>query len=235
MFVPGLHGREHLNVSRWLNLLKNGNTGILTAFEHQSFGVTWNKGQRIPEYLGAFHPDYTSDIPPLEGIIEEAGDLFEENCGYRPTHFIAPNRESAKALDSTFRKVGIKYMTMAKLRHYPLGNGKYSREFIWLGKRNKELDQIYITRNCGFEPSESPQIDCVDICLKEIKTEFQWHKPAIISSHRVNYIGFIDPSNALNGLKELDRLLSNILRIWPNVEFMTSTELGDLISSERKN
>ena len=234
MFVPAFHGREHLSVSRWMRELQNGNKGLLTAFEHESFGGTWYKGIQIPEYLGAFHPDYTSDIPTLEKVIITGAKLFKTNCGYQPTHFIAPNRESAKVLDSTLRKVGIRYMTMAKLRHYPLGDDKYKRDFIWLGKQNKKLDQLYITRNCYFEQSSPLHNEWVTSCLKEIEIAFKWHKPAIISTHRVNYIGSINPKNATNGLKELDRLLSIIIKKWPDVEFMTSTELGEVISKQKK-
>jgi hypothetical protein len=232
LFVPAFHGREHLNASRWLKALQNGDKGLLIAFDHNSFGATVFQGKEIPEYLGAFHPDYASDIPALEKIIETGAELFKINCGYAPTHFIAPNRESAKSLDKTFSKVGVKYMTMAKLRHYPLGEERYKREFLWLGKQNKELNQLYITRNCAFEPSHR-HIDFVDRCLKEVEIAFKWKKPAVFSSHRVNYIGSIRPENASHGLKELKRFLSAVIKKWPDVEFMTSTELGDLISASK--
>ena len=233
LFVPAFHGREHLSVTRWLKALQQGNEGLLIAFEHQSFGATLYKGYQLPEYLGAFHPDYSTDIPDLEKVIETGAELFRSNLGFQPTHFIAPNRESPKVLDKTLYKAGIRYLTLSKLRHYPLGDEKYKWEFNWLGKKN-EFGQTVITRNCIFEPSDSIHIDWVDACLKEIENAFKWYKPAVISTHRVNYVGFIDPKNATRGLKKLDLLLSNVMKRWSNVEFMTSTELGDLISSSRK-
>lgn len=228
LFVPALHGREHLSVSRWMNLLKTGNEGMIAAFRHESFGGTFFKGKEIPEYLGAFHPDLASDIPHLQKILEDAVSLFESICGYKPTHFIAPNREGPKELDATLAAAGVKYLTMSKLRRYPLGNEKYGREFHWMGKKNS-LGQIMITRNCGFEPSDPMHIDWVSSCLYEIENAFKWKKPAVISSHRVNYVGFINQENADYGLKELDRLLFQVIQKWPEVEFMTSTELGKII------
>jgi hypothetical protein len=121
---------------------------------------------------------------------------------------------------------------MSKLRKYPLGDNKYKHEINWLGKRNG-FGQIYITRNCHFEPSDPLYVDWVDSCLYEIENAFIWHKPAVVSSHRVNYVGFINPNNADKGLKELNRLFLKILKRWPEVEFMTSTELGDLIKEQR--
>jgi hypothetical protein len=231
LFVPAFHGREHLSVTRWLKALQNGNKGAITAFEHQSIGATQYRGKEIPEYLGALHPDLSSDIPELEEIITTGAELFKANCGYKPTHFIAPNKESPKALDKTLFNVGVKYLTMSKLRRYPLGNEKYKMEFNWLGKKNY-TGQTIITRNCIFEPSSPDQTDWVDSCLNEIDSAFKWHKPAVINSHRVNYIGSINKKNATFSLSELDRLLSEIIKRWPDVEFMTSTELGKTISDK---
>lgn len=233
LFVPALHGREHLNVYRWMKNLKDGNEGIKIAFDHQSTGVSKFNGQIIPEYLGAFHPDYAKDIFALKEIVWDAGRLFKNQLGYSPTHFIAPNRESAKALDGSFAQIGVKYMTMAKVRHYPLGDDRYKTEYLWLGKRDKKNNITYITRNGGFE-QVNPGRDWVDECMHDIQMAFQYHKPCVISSHRVNYVGGIEESNATLGLKKLDELLIKILKTWADVEFMTSTELGDLITSTRK-
>ena len=63
---------------------------------------------------------------------------------------------------------------------------------------------------------------------------YYWNKPAIISTHRLNYVGYINPSNRDKNLKLLDHLLSSILKKWPDVEFMTSVELGDTILNDLK-
>ena len=90
-----------------------------------------------------------------------------------------------------------------------------------------------ITRNCHFEPSDPLHTDWVSSCLLEIENAFSWRKPAVISSHRVNFVGFINQDNADFGLKELNRLLSSITSKWPDIEFMTSTELGNIIRESR--
>lgn len=232
LFVPALHGREHLNPVRWLSLIRNGNAGLLMAFDHQSFGIARYRGEQLPDYLAAFKPDKASEILAYENVIESAAALFEIYSGRSPEYFIAPNSPEPKSLETVLDKVGIKYLTRYKIHQYPLGDGKYSWELNWLGKKNK-LNQVYLTRNCAFEPSDSLHADWVDVCIAEIENAFRWHKPAIISTHRVNYTGYINPQNAAHGLKELDRLLTAILNKWPEAEFMTSVELGDLISSSK--
>ena len=89
----------------------------------------------------------------------------------------------------------------------------------------------YIIRNCVFEPSKRGK-DWVDSCLNEMKIAFRCGKPAIITTHRVNFIGVHDVSNRDNGLRELTRLLKSILRTWPDVEFMIADQLGDLMDSK---
>ena len=118
-------------------------------------------------------------------------------------------------------------MSTHKIQKESLGDGKTSSQFHWLGQKNK-IGQIYITRNCFFEPSQEGK-DWMDNCMSDINIAFRWHKPAVISSHRVNYIGSLDIKNRDRGLNGLNRLLLSITTKWPEVEFMTSNVLGDLI------
>ncbi|MGY6555170.1 MAG: hypothetical protein ACXIUM_11695, partial [Wenzhouxiangella sp.] len=61
------------------------------------------------------------------------------------------------------------------------------------------------------------------------RVAFQMNKPAIISSHRINFCGFIDESNRDQNLEALDYLLKAVLQRWPDVEFITSEELLDVV------
>lgn len=231
LFVPALHGREHFNYSRWMQNIHN-NDGVRIAFDHESSGAFLYNHERIPEYLGAFKPTHAADLDDLKQVVLDAGRLFEEICGYKPTHFIAPNAEPAYGIDTVFSQIGIRYITNAKLRYPDLGDGRTRREFVWLGKYYKDLDVINITRNGGFEQVQ-PGADKVNECLSDINIAFKFHKPCIISTHRVNYIGGIEESNATLGLRKLDELLKEIIKKWPDVEFMTSTELGNIIRKEK--
>jgi hypothetical protein len=230
LFIPALHGREHINTARWMRALQAKNEGLRLAFDHRSLGISWYKDNRLPEYLAAFDPETPTDIQDYEGIIRSAAKIFNEAYGYKPEYFIASNSPEPKSLEKTLKEAGVNYLMRYKLQKYPLGNEVYQWEFNWLGKKNNE-DQMVLTRNCGFEPSDPTIKDWVNSCMNEIEIAFKWRKPAVISSHRVNYIGYIDPANAHYGLNELDRLLSGILMKWHNVEFLNSIELGNVIRS----
>ena len=86
---------------------------------------------------------------------------------------------------------------------------------------------MYLVRNANFEPSSDPNKDWVNSTLSEINNAFFWKKPAIINSHRVNYVSGISTANSDKTLKLFVKLLSQILKRWPDVKFMTSDELSN--------
>jgi hypothetical protein len=233
LMVPVFHGREHLNVQRWMRLLKQGNEAVRMAFDYGVSTPGKNMdGTRLPDLRAAFDIDSMDDIPFLQEVISSGMDAFEQLFGYRSSFFIPTNGPFNNFLETTTSKHGVKYIGTGKIQQEPLGGGAYKRHFRYIGKRNA-LGQTYLTRNCFFEPNSwehARDWDCVSSCLKEIEIAFRWHKPAVISSHRVNYMGTINPANRDNGLKQLDKLLKEITRRWPDVMFLTSMELGDMIS-----
>lgn len=236
LFVPALHGREHLNVRRYMKLLQSGDEGMRVAFSNQSVGVPSYKGIAYPNYLGALYPESLEEVCELHEYLKQAGDLFKKYNGFAPSCFMAPNAEEPKELETTLQKIGVKYLTRSKKRKYPIGDGNFKTEWNYIGREN-ELGQTILTRNCFFEPvcwGEHKHInDWVDNCLREISIAFRWNKPAVISSHRVNFIGFIRPNNREKGLSELRRLFKSILQKWPETEFMTSEELGDIVANNK--
>lgn len=232
LFVPVFHGREHLNVQRWIRLLQAGNKTIHTAFEEGiPYLGTGLNGHRLPDLRAAFDIDSKEDIPYLEEVITTGLNAFEELYGYRSKYFIPTNGPFNNTLEPLLSDNGIRYIGTNKIQLEPLGNQQYKKHFKYIGKKNKQ-EQIYLTRNCFFEPNSwehDRNKDWVNDCLREIEIAFRCHKPATISSHRVNYTGTLHPENRANGLEKLDLLLTNIIKRWPEVEFMTSEELGYLI------
>ena len=232
LFVPAFHGREHLHVGRWMKMLQNNDKTIRTIFD---YGIPYvNRGldgEKIPDLRAAFDINSISELSGLQAVLISGLIEFEKLFGFKPVYFIPTNGPFNNSLEELLCEIGIKYIGTGKINKEPLGNGHFKKQFRYLGKKNT-LGQIYLTRNCIFEPSnwEHPKDkDWVNSCLKDIEIAFRWRKPATISSHRVNFTGSIHPENRANGLKQLDSLLSQIMEKWPETEFLTSEELGDLI------
>lgn len=239
LFVPVFHGREHLNVQRWLRTLQSDNKSVQLAFDCGVTGISKGIGnEKLPGFQAAFDLDTMEDLPYMKEVLSTGLSLFEELYGYKARYFVPTNGPFNNTLEKDLLDAGVKYINTGKKQREPLGNGQYKENTRFLGDIN-QYGQIYLTRNCFFEPSangfEMPtNYDWLNYCLKEIEIAFRWHKPATISSHRVNYIGFLHPENRDKGLKALSQLLGEIIKCWPDVEFMTSVELGDLIASTQK-
>ena len=240
LIVPILHGREHLNAQFWMRALQKAELSTIVAFRERVTGIPRKgiDGVTVPDFQAAFDIDTLEDLPYQKNVIKTGAKLFEELYGFKPGYFVPTNGPFNNSLENDLLDAGVKYINTGKKQHEPLGNGQYKVNTRFLGDKN-QLGQIYLTRNCFFEPSangfEVPaNYDWLGYCLKEIEIAFRWHKPATISSHRVNYIGYLHPENREKGLKELSQLLGEIIKRWPDVEFMTSVELGDLIASTKK-
>jgi hypothetical protein len=231
IFVPQFHGREHLNVKVWMRALKEKHKKTMLAFNNNMWGISTATDPEIrTEFQAAFDFLDPDDLKYQEEVIKTGLSLFEKLFQYRATYFVPPNGPFSSRLESLCSKHGIKYLSVSKIQTEPLGHGKTKKRLHWLGQRTNS-GLIRITRNCFFEPSQSEGGDWIDKCLNDISTAFKWNKPAVISSHRVNYIGAIEKKNRDTGLRSLDTLLKKIMKIWPETEFVTSAELGDIISN----
>jgi len=239
LVVPVLHGREHLNVQFWMRVLKSGNASTMEAFRENVTGIPRKNidGSIVPDFQAAFDIDTPEDLIYQKDVIKTGAELFAQLYGFKPKYFVPTNGPFNNSLEKDLLDAGVQYINTGKKQREPLGNGQYKVNTRFLGGKNG-FGQIYLTRNCFFEPSANgysypDNYDWLNYCLKEIEIAFRWHKPATISSHRVNYIGYLHPENREKGLKALSQLLREIIKRWPDVEFMTSVELGDLIASTK--
>jgi len=146
---------------------------------------------------------------------------------------IAPNYVWDDEIEKAASQSGVKYFQTSTTQRISKDFGE-KQQIIrhYTGQKNK-FKQLYMMRNCHFEPSSNPNKDWVDSCLKQVKTAFTMHKPAIISTHRVNFVGFIDEKNRNRNLPKFQNLLKQIVKKWPDVIFMSSDELGNYITTKK--
>jgi hypothetical protein len=230
LFQIQFHGREHVQVNNWLSKLRNGDKQYLDAFGEGMFTLNNEQGNSCKfECLDAMATYNVEDFNFVRQSISKGLGIFKNIWGFRSESVIAPCYTWAIPLEDVFFKSGIKYIQGARAQREPISllePPKIKRHF--LGSKNKD-GLLYLIRNVNFEQAENPSIDIVASALKEIESAFFWGKPAIISSHRVNYIGSIDPDNRKRNLSLLKNLLKKIIIRHPTVEFMSTDELGKLI------
>lgn len=222
---PQLHGREHLNVLRWMKDLINKDSEARVMFHREFYGLsTTISKEKRRSYLAAFELDNSEDILLHREIIKNASELFENLFGFKSISFIAPNYTWNSDHENVLNDVGIKFIqggNMHRFSKVSVNETKYHN----LGSKSI-FNQRYLTRNCFFEPSTAINKDWIDSCLKEVSTAFIWNKPAIISSHRLNYIGSLHVKNRDKNLLLLKQLIEKIINKFPDVEFLSSDKLG---------
>jgi len=166
----------------------------------------------------------------MRDIIKDGLNRFEEVFGFRSDHFNPPGGREHPVLHKTLKENGVKYIDTEMIKNEHQGRGKYKKEYNYTGKKNR-YGQFFLVRNVVFEPNDDRGVNWVDFSLNQVEAAFRWKRPAIISSHRVNFGGKIDPNNRKKGLDDLKDLLTKIVKKWPDVEFMAANELGKLIES----
>lgn len=230
LMMPQFHGREHLNLKVFNEKLHARDHDIMTCLKNRSFtSVKGNDSESISP-MAAFDFWSFEENEEFHQIIEDGLNQFENVFGYRAQNFTPPVYNAHPVLYKTLRKGGIDFVDAAMVFNQHQGQGKYKRKFNYTGKK-ADTGLFIMVRNVVFEPTEDRAVDWPSYAMKQIETAFRWNRPALISSHRVNYCGHIDEKNRKKGLMALNLLLQNITERWPEVEFMAANELGELIDS----
>jgi hypothetical protein len=233
LFKPQFHGREHINYVAWLDLLKSGDKNTLAGFERGVIGHSPGKKGRLEDVMATLDGNPSEHLQRWDQDLEEGLQLFEQIWGYRSKSFIAPCYRWHSSIESSLHKYGVKYIQGLALQQEWKNEKDHRLKFHWLGQKNY-CDMQYLVRNCFFEPAIYPYIDITSLCLKRMNIAFKLGKPAVICTHRLNYTGGLLVKNRNHGLYELKRLLRSVVKRWPDVVFLSSDQLGDIISRERQ-
>lgn len=229
LMAPQFHGREHLNLKVFEEKLQSKDLEILTVLKNRSYTSISNSGYPSISVTAAFDFFEMSENLRFREIISSGISYFEEVYGYKPIYFNAPGAAASSQIEEYLVENGIKYSDNPIVKKEHLGKGKYKTNFNYTGKLLRD-NLINVNRNVVFEPAASLGIDWAGYALNQIETAFFWGKPAVISSHRVNFCGLIDKKNRENGLFALKKLLKRLINRHPDVEFISAAELGELIN-----
>lgn len=228
LMVPQFHGREHLNLKVFKEKLAKKDHEVLTALKNRTYTSISSSGYSTISYTAAFEFWNVEENEVFNELIPDGLNAFEKVFGYRSDHFNPPGGREHDSIHKVLKENGIKYIDSTFIRQEHQGQGKYKKTINFTGSKNK-AGLIKQVRNVVFEPTDNRGYNWVDYSLKQVEAAFRWNKPAIISSHRVNFCGHIDENNRKEGIAALQKLLKKIVERWPDVEFMSSSELGDVI------
>lgn len=221
------HGREHLNVDQWMKSLREGNKNLRKAFDLEMISISSQASELRFGYMEGLDFFSIEEQQNKKIILEQALKEFQKYFGFQSKSFIANCYIWDDFVEKILSENGVKFIQGIRNQIKPqLKNGDHIHKYImhYTGQKNK-FGQHYLVRNAFFEPSLDPSKDWVADCLKRINISFIWGKPAIIGSHRLNFIGAIHEENRTKNLKLFKRLLLDIVKLWPDVEFKSSDEI----------
>lgn len=215
------HGREHLQVRSWLKALQANDQQCRLAFEYGYYSV---KLPNVKKVASGFRAAYLfsdfDEMQELEEVLISGAKLLEEETGTGAQVFCPPNNVFHPQLYPAVRAAGCKYILRHTHNLEPDGTG--DAKDVWGQEGVRESGLVGYGRNALFEPEQGFSIDHT---MRQVRSAFAWGVPAIISTHRVNYVGGIDQGVRERGAKALKELLQRITTCWPDVRFMSSSQL----------
>ncbi len=225
IFFPQLHGREHVNISRWMNYLQNKDSEMLEFFDWNSFGISHHLlKSKKPSFLAAFDGGLNELTYNRAKIIDDAFSLFFETFGFRSKSFICPNYIWDKEIELALKNNGINYIQGSRMQVVSNDYGIVKEKKRHFHGEKNDFNQEYLIRNVEFEPSSDAKLNWVDRTFSEIQAAFLLSKPAIISAHRVNFVGSLDKKNRDSNLIQLELLLKKVVSKWPEVKFYNTAQ-----------
>lgn len=220
------HGREHLQVRLWLEYLRTS-PEVRAAFDEGYYSVPVTG---VPPIARGFRASYffasPDEIPVLEEIVVTGAQIFAREYGRTAEVFCPPNNVFHPRLYAAVKRAGCKCIIRHTRNIQP--DGKGGATTVWGQRGVAEAGLSWYGRNALFEPEQGFG---VDHALGQVRSAFAWGVPAIISTHRVNYAGGIDPAVRDRGAAALMELLQRIVSIWPEVRFLSSRRLLEELSA----
>lgn len=226
IFMPELHGREHLASQIWLQKLREGDKNLRYAFDQGFTSLkTPDTASTIQSYRSEFSINSESQIPFLKNSIKEAVNIFIELFSYKPKIFVPSNALFHPLFENALVDAGIEFLYVNRLMTYRDTDGKVWHKRYKIGQTGHN-GLTYYTRNCAFEPTDI-NYRGINFTMMQIDAAFRWGKIANVSTHRTNFVGGIDQANRKRGIGELKKLLDAIVSRWPDIEFVSSRYAHD--------
>lgn len=236
LIQPQFHAREHLNAPLWMRDLKSGLPETQAAFEHRFYGLkTRTSSPYQKNYLAAYWPDSPLHMEQINEIAADGLSMFERTFGYRSSTLVACNYVWPHAIEGRFADLGVKLLQSqrAQIEPQPARQGATHARRHYTGQKSPH-GLRYSVRNVLFEPYLDPHRDWCARALEHVGAAFQLGKPAVVCTHRINYVGGMDAVHRDRSLAMLGRFLDGLRRRWPDIEFISSDELACLMEPAKQ-
>ena len=219
LWWPELHGLHHLPEHTWLTALRRGENDARRAHEHQS--PVCSAVEASGEYA-ATEPEAVR-ARNLELAVTKFRSLF----GRLPGSVCPPDYRWDDRLESDAERLGIPTIQgkPEQLGHALPRLRRILLTFQWPHTRGPHF---YLPPRIAFEPAAQPRNAAkvgAEAAARAVKRAWQRGQPAIVSTHRMNYV-HLDHAHAEEGRTALRELLVKLER--EGAVFLTDREVYEL-------
>jgi hypothetical protein len=216
---PELHGLHHLPETAWLTALRRGESDARRAHEHQSPVC------HAVEASGEYDPAEPSAVRARN--LDLAVARFRELFGRLPASLCPPDYRWNEQLESDAERLGI---PVIQGKPEQLGHSFPRLRRLLLRYRwpNVNGARFYLPPRIAFEPAGqaggSTRLGA-EAVVRAVQAAWQRGQPAILSTHRVNFV-HLDAALAESGRAALRDLLARLERA--GAVFLIDREVREL-------
>lgn len=214
---PHFHGLTHLNIPNWYDAIK----GSVDYQELIKMGCPNISNPNNIETLSGYRTELyfrnNEDFQSISTNLLKGLEIYEQLFGLRATRFAPTNGFFHVDYLPLLKGAGITSVNLNLSVNTQKRNGRVIKSNL-LFESIKGSKSVFYRRNSNFEPTD-PGYKDISNTLHQIDRAFKNNRPAIISTHRVNFISSRIQANGDKGILELNKLLSAILSRWPDVSF----------------
>lgn len=204
-WYPEFHATWHYDPDH----RKEGALASALAREVTARGIMLFPGSEKAKELGAWRSRRV-----LEQELDHSLAVFSSLFGREVNSVMAPDYHWDDRVESMWQSRGIRVIQGKREQinpHWGSGRVGRARKFVarqW--NRWRYPGRTYLERNCRLEPVQATDPEAVvRACILDTRRAWSAGQPAIVESHRVNFI-HTDPGVVSVGLMALDRYLSEI-------------------------
>lgn len=224
--MPQSHGREHFNVAQWMRGLRAGDEDLMTAFHYGICGIAPKAHPETGNKLmNALRAENEEEQKQIDDIVKEGLQMFEQLWGFKSKTFVAPCFCWNVDVERVLANNNVELIQTARFKKAAY---KSPTRYYFSGEKNM-FNQTYSIRNCTFEPATAANESDVCRLIKQVEKIFGQHRIAVFSTHRINYASGLFEQNRKNTLSLLDGFLKELLKEYPDVEFLSSDRLLEIL------
>ena len=225
VWYPEFHGSYHYDPQR----RRDAVAADSAAREAACRGVLPFPGDSKAWELGPWR-----DSADLMQELDAALAVFTELFGRRPASVIAPDYTWDERNERMWSQRGLTIIQAKREQRRPryAGGRPLARARKLIGRTSDRLrhrGRVYVERNCRLEPVQARGADAVVAdCLGQIRRAWRSGEPAVVETHRINYV-HLDQAIRREGLEALASVLTSLEQGTEGLPlYLTDCELAQL-------